>query len=58
MVCDRWGIADLGELIRTGKGHRPVTQARFRCTDCGAIVDKQLRPPVPELGGSVAYLRL
>ena len=56
--CNRWGQADLGELIRLGKGARVVTETRFRCKDCGAIVDKQVRPPVPVLGGSVAYLHL
>ena len=58
MACNRWGNADLEELIRSGRGHRAVSEARFRCKDCGAIVDKQVRPPVPELGGSVAYLQL
>ena len=58
MACNRWGSADLDELVRNGRGQRPVTKARFRCKDCGAIVEKQVRPPVPQLGGSVAYLRL
>lgn len=29
------------------KGDKPVTEARFRCRDCGEIVEKQVRPPVP-----------
>jgi hypothetical protein len=56
MSCDRWGMADLDWLIQIGKGDKPVTEARFRCKDCGEIVEKQVRPPVPEIGGSVAYI--
>lgn len=56
MTCNRWGEADLARLIEAGHGGTPVTEARFRCLDCGQIVDKQLRPPVPGLGGSVAYI--
>jgi hypothetical protein len=54
--CDRWGEADLNRLIQTGKGDKRVTEARFRCRDCGEIVEKQIRPPVPALGSSVAYI--
>lgn len=53
--CDRWGVADLDRLIATGRGASLVTESRFRCRDCGATVEKQLRPPVPGRGGSVAY---
>ena len=35
---------------------RPVTEARFRCKDCGENVEKQVRPPVPTVGGAVAYI--
>jgi len=31
---------------------RPVTEARFRCKECGEIVEKQVRPPVAEIGGN------
>ena len=58
MPCNRWGMADLDWLIRNGKGDKHVTEARFRCQDCGEIVEKQVRPPVPEIGGSVAYVSL
>ncbi len=54
--CDRWGEANLDRLIQIGKGDQPVTEARFRCRDCGGIVEKQVRPPVPSLGGTVAYI--
>jgi len=54
--CDRWGEADLDWLIQLGKGNKPVTEARFRCRDCGEIVEKQVRPPVPTLGGAVGYI--
>ena len=54
--CDRWGIANLDWLINIGKGDKPVTEARFRCKDCGEIVEKQVRPPVPTVGGAVAYI--
>ena len=58
LSCDRWGEANLDWLIQIGKGNRLVTGARFRCRDCGEIVEKQVRPPVPEIGGSVAYISL
>ncbi len=54
--CDRWGKADLDWLIQIGHGDKSVTEARFRCRDCGEIVEKQVRPPVPLLGGAVAYI--
>ena len=54
--CDRWGEADLNWLIKTGKGDKPVIEARFKCQDCGEIVEKQVRPPVSTLGGAVAYI--
>lgn len=55
-ACDRWGDADLDALIRQGLGGREVTQTRFRCRDCGAVVEKQLRPPVAEVGAAAAYI--
>jgi hypothetical protein len=54
--CNRWGTADLQRLIANGRGHSIVSNARFRCEDCGAIVQKQLRPPVPALGNTVKYI--
>ncbi len=56
MRCNRWGEANLNRLIETGQGDKSVTEARFRCRDCGELVEKQLRPPVPSLGGAVAYI--
>jgi len=56
LSCNRWGEANLDWLIQMGKGNKPVTEARFRCRDCGEIVEKQVRPPVPGLGGAVAYI--
>jgi hypothetical protein len=56
LSCDRWGEANLEWLIQNGKGDKPVTEARFRCRDCGEIVEKQVRPPVPSLGEAVAYI--
>ncbi len=54
--CNRWGEVNLDCLIRSGKGNKPVTEARFRCRDCGEIVENQVRPPVPSLGEAVAYI--
>jgi hypothetical protein len=54
--CDRWGMVDLDWLINIGNGDKPVTEARFRCKDCGEIVEKQVRPPVPTVGGAEAYI--
>ncbi len=58
LSCDRWGLADLDRLVRIGRGNKSVVEIRFRCKDCGEIVEKQVRPPVPEIGGSVAYVSL
>ena len=54
--CDRWGMANLERLVQLGKGDKPVTEARFRCRDCGEIVEKQVRPPMPEIGRAVVYI--
>ena len=56
LSCNRWGEANLNWLIQNGKGNKSVTEARFRCRDCGEIVEKQVRPPVPTLGSTVAYI--
>jgi hypothetical protein len=56
-ACDRWGEANIDRLIESGRGDGSLVDARFRCTDCGAVVDKQLRPPVPSLGGAEAYIQ-
>jgi hypothetical protein len=56
MACDRWGEVDLARLIDTGHGGRTVTNTRFRCRDCGNVLEKQLRAPVPEPGGAIAYI--
>jgi hypothetical protein len=56
IACNRWGEADLKALIADGRGEREVTQSRFRCIDCGEIVEKQIRPPVPSIGNAVAYI--
>ena len=58
LSCNRWGEANLDWLIMIGKGDKPVTEARFRCRDCGEIVKKQVRPPVPSLGGAIAYINI
>ncbi|MFQ6006157.1 MAG: hypothetical protein ACE5OQ_11715 [Woeseia sp.] len=58
LSCDRWGTADLGRLMQIGKGNRPVREAGFRCRDCGQLVEKQVRPPVPSPGGSVTYISI
>jgi len=55
--CDRWGEADIDRLIECGRGEGSLVDTRFRCVDCGALVDKQLRPPVPAIGGAEAYIR-
>ena len=56
--CGRWGEANLDWLIHSGKGNKLVTEARFKCQDCGEIVEKQVRPPVPSLGGALAYISM
>jgi len=56
LSCDRWGEANLSRLIQIGQGDKPVTEAIFRCRDCGENVEKQVRPPVPSLGEAVAYI--
>ncbi len=56
LSCNRWGEANLDRLIQIGQGDKPVTEAKFRCRDCGEIVEKQVRPPAPSLGEAVAYI--
>jgi hypothetical protein len=56
-LTDRHSVI-IKKWIGTGKGNKPVTETRFKCTDCGEIVEKQVRPPKPEIGGSVAYISL
>jgi hypothetical protein len=56
VACDRWGMANLSRLIAEGRGSIAVTDARFRCQDCGSIVEKQLRPPAPTLGATSRYI--
>ena len=56
LSCNRWGETNLDWLIQNGKGNKPVTEVQFRCRDCGEIVEKQVRPPVPSLGEVVAYI--
>ncbi len=56
LSCNRWGKANLDWLIQIGQGDKLVTEARFRCRNCGEIVEKQVRPPVPSLGEAVAYI--
>jgi hypothetical protein len=54
--CGRWGTADLRCLVNAGRGDAAVTGARFRCRDCGSIVEKQVRPPAPSLGDTARYI--
>ena len=54
--CNRWDSADLPALIERGLGSRQLVRTRFRCRDCGAVAEKQLRPPVPEATAAVAYI--
>ncbi len=56
LSCNRWGESNLERLIQNGMGDKPVTEAQFRCRDCGEIVEKQVRPPVPQIGEAVAYI--
>lgn len=56
ICCNRWGIADLQRLIDAGRGDSAVTGAKFRCRDCGSVVEKQVRPPAPNLGDTVRYI--
>ena len=56
-ACDRWGEADIDRLIESGRGGHSVVESRFRCVDCGMVVDKQLRPPVPAVSRAQAYIR-
>ena len=56
IACDSWGNANLDCLIQVGRGDKLVTEARFRCQIVGEIVEKKVRPPVPQIGGAVAYV--
>lgn len=54
--CDRWETVDLRGMVSAGRGDQELTRARFRCRDCGEVAEKQVRPPVPVLGGAVGYV--
>ena len=56
--CNRWGEANLDLLVDSGRGDQALTESRFRCRVCGALVEKQVRPPVPNLGGAMAYIQM
>ena len=56
VACDRWAEADLPRLVAAGHGGSVITRTHFRCSDCGAAAEKQVRPPVPQVGGAVAYV--
>ncbi len=56
LSCNRWGEANLDRLIQMGQGDKLAPEVQFRCRDCGEIVEKQVRPPVPSLGSAVAYI--
>jgi hypothetical protein len=55
-ACERWTEANLPFMIQSGRGDLSVSDARFRCRDCGGVAEKQVRPPVPRVGGAVAYI--
>ena len=55
-TCDRWGVAELDRLIATGHGNRVLVDTKFRCIDCGAVVEKQVRPPMPQFSTAEAYI--
>ena len=56
IACERWGSADLPRLIARGYGQRAVIAARFRCRDCGELVQKQVRPPTPPVQAATPYI--
>ena len=55
-ACEHWTEANLPFLIQTGRGDISVSEARFRCRECGGVAEKQVRPPVPRVGGAVGYI--
>ncbi len=46
----------MSKLLEQRRPVAVVAEVRFRCRDCGEIVEKRVRPPVPEIGGAVAYI--
>ncbi len=53
LSCYRSDEANLDWLVQIGKGDKLVTSARFRCRE---IVEKQVRPPMPEIGEAMAHI--
>ena len=43
--CDHWRKAPLEHFAAQGFGDRPIATLRLRCSDCGAVPERQLRPP-------------
>ena len=56
VACDRWADVDLNAMVLSGNGSRVIATTRFTCRTCGADAEKQVRPPVPEVGHAVAYV--
>lgn len=56
VACNRWADADLGNLVKAGQGTRVLADTNFRCEACDSPAEKQVRPPVPQLGGVVGYV--
>ena len=46
----------MSKLLEQRRPVAVVAEVRFKCRDCGEVVEKQVRPPVPGLGGAVAYI--
>jgi hypothetical protein len=54
--CDRWRKAPLETLAQRGLADRPITALRFRCTDCGSVAARQLRPPELPPAGATGWM--
>lgn len=44
-ACERWLDVDLQVLVAAGRGDQAIQRMRFKCKDCGAGMEKQVRPP-------------
>jgi hypothetical protein len=49
--CNAWREVDLEAMVRAGRGDESLIGRTWRCVDCGAQGQAQLRPPVPGTSG-------
>lgn len=53
--CRRWATLDLRRMVEEGKGERPITALRVRCSECHELGALQVRSPMPTMTTAGAW---